>query len=92
MDREDQLVSNFSIGDSFVVSGFVGRKMNFILTEALEKQRSGRSFWLVVPDLITMDWVIGQGINPSNVRLPNEFRQTFDWQTAHVGIFEDTNG
>ena len=92
MDRKDQIVLNIPLASIFY-SGRASGRFKLILNDALDRQRECRSFWFVVPDIQTLDYCVALGIKPSNIRLPDEFtRHACDWQAAHVGIFEDTDG
>ena len=80
-------IFDYRLGASFVMGGNSGGRRMIVLRDALAAQARGESFWLVVPDLKAMDYCIAFGIKPSNIRLPSEFRTTYEWQTAHIGIF-----
>ena len=91
---DDRLVLDYKLGESYVIGGKHGTKTRLILSEALFRQRQGKSFWMVVPDLRTLDYCVAHGIKPSNIKLPWEFldeslRPDDWWQQAHVGIFDD---
>ena len=61
------------------------------LATALKHQNERRTLWVVVPSLATLDYAISCGIKPSNIKLSSELQcPSCDWQTAHVGLFEDT--
>ena len=63
------------------------------LQYALTEQRAGRSICVITHDLEELDFLVAHGIKPSNIKLSSELQcPSCDWQTAHVGIFEETNG
>lgn len=67
------LFLNYRLGESYVIGGMAAGKVRLILSEALHRQRRGRSFWLVVPDLETLDYCVARGIKPSNIKVTSEW-------------------